>query len=53
MREDFMEELDRMFPEGYVILYTCPNSTFRMSLYNPNKYEIIEKYQSLIRQEAE
>lgn len=53
MREDYMEKLDEMFPDGYIVLYTCPNSTFRMSLYNPYKHEIIEKYHELIKLEVE
>lgn len=49
MREDHLERLDKMFPEGYVIVYTCPNGTARMSLYNPNKYELIEKYHQILK----
>jgi len=43
MREDYMEKLDKMFPNGYVISYTCPNETVRLSLYNPHGYELLEK----------
>jgi hypothetical protein len=37
MREDYQESLDKMFPAGYVILYTCPNETLRIAKYNPKK----------------
>jgi hypothetical protein len=37
MREDYLESLDKMFPDGYVIIYTCPNETLRLSIYNPQK----------------
>ena len=42
-----MEALDRMFPDGYVCVYTCPDHQIRMSLYNPHKLEQLEK----VRQE--
>ena len=42
MREDYLETLDKMFPEGYIICYTNPDEQLRMALYNPNKYELIE-----------
>jgi hypothetical protein len=35
MREDYQEALDKMFPDGYVIYYTCPNETVRIAKYNP------------------
>ncbi len=49
MREDYLQNLDQMFPEGYVIVYTCPNGTARMSLYNPNKYELIDKCHKILK----
>jgi hypothetical protein len=52
VREDFMEQLDKMFPDGYIVLYTNPNSTFRMSLYNPHKYELIESFHNLIKEKG-
>ena len=37
MREDYQESLDRMFPNGYVIVYTnSSNSNVRVNMYNPN-----------------
>ena len=37
--EDHMETLDKIFPNGYLIVYTCPDEQMRMSLYNPHKYK--------------
>jgi hypothetical protein len=42
VREDYLEQLDKMFPEGYVIAYTNPDGNMRMSLFNPFKYKLIE-----------
>jgi hypothetical protein len=50
VREDFMEKLDALFPDGYVIVYTCPDSQLRMSLYNPHKDETIERYHQLLKE---
>ena len=35
MREDYLEKLEQMFPDGYVICYTNPNNTIRLGLFNP------------------
>ena len=35
MWEDYLEALDKMFPDGYVIVYTTPGNTIRLGLYNP------------------
>ena len=49
MREDYQEQLDKMFPRGYVIVYTFPNSDdIRMAHYNPKFYEEIERYRELV-----
>jgi len=53
MREDYSEALDKMFPDGYIICYTNPNSDLRMNLYNPHKFELIEKFHQLLRDNAE
>lgn len=53
MQENHLEQLDKMFPEGYIIVYTCKDSQVRMSLYNPNQYELIEKYHQLLKKESE
>lgn len=49
MREDYLEALDKMFPEGYVIVYSNPNYTLRLSLYNPNKYVQIAEIHDLLK----
>ena len=48
MREDYLEKLDKMFPDGYIILYTNPNKTLRMALHNPYRFDLIEEYRKLI-----
>ena len=50
MREDFLEQLDKMFPDGYVLLYTNPNNTLRLGLYNPNEIEeIYEAHEHMMK----
>lgn len=48
MREDHMEAIDAMYPDGYLIVYTCKDGQLRMSLYNPHKDPTIEKYHQLL-----
>lgn len=48
MREDYIEKLDKMFPDGYVILYTCPDSQIRLSLFNPHKCPNIDEFHKTI-----
>ena len=45
MREDYQEQLDKMFPEGYVIVYTFDkeNDFLRVRYYNPHGYKGIEQ----------
>ena len=52
-REDHMEAIDKMFPDGYIILYTCPDSQLRMSLYNPHRDITIEKWHQLLKDSME
>lgn len=35
MREDYRDALDKMFPDGYAIYYTCQNDTVRIAYFNP------------------
>ena len=37
MSEDYQEILDKMFPDGWGIAYTCPDKTIRWAHYDPNK----------------
>lgn len=53
MREDHMEALDKMFPDGYIIVYTCPDLQLRMSLFNPHKDPTIEEYHRLLREKPQ
>jgi len=54
MREDYLEQLDKMFPNGYLICHLVyPDNTLRMTLYNPEKDEIIEDAHRLLRNFAE
>ena len=45
MREDYLEKLEQMFPDGYVIAYTNPNNTIRLGLFNP---EGIKEFDELV-----
>lgn len=42
MREDYQEALDKMFPDGYVIYYLCPDENARVSAYNPHQIDQLE-----------
>jgi hypothetical protein len=45
MREDHLESLEKMFPRGYVMIYTCPDGSMRVSMFNPQGYDILfEQY---------
>lgn len=48
MREDHLEAMDKMFPKGYCLLYTCPNGDFRMTHYNPHQYVLLEQKRRLM-----
>lgn len=48
MREDFLEKLDTMFPDGYVIVYTNPDKSKRVSLFNPNNDNDLYGYHQAI-----
>jgi len=48
VREDYLEQLDKLFPDGYVIAYTCPNGTIRLGRYNPKTIEELDKLQEHI-----
>lgn len=50
MREDVMEKLDALFPDGYLIVYTCKDSQLRLSLYNPHRDGTIERYHQLLKE---
>lgn len=50
MREDYIERLDSMFPNGYLIVYTCDDSQIRMGLFNPHKDDSIESYHKMLKE---
>lgn len=52
MREDYIEQLDKMFPRGYVIAYTNPDGNVRMGLFNPFKYKIIDDIRCILSEFA-
>lgn len=42
MREDYEEQLQKMFPDGFMILYTCANDTIRYNFYNPGDFQELD-----------
>ena len=49
MREDYQEQLDKMFPQGYVIVYTFPDSIdMRCHYWNTKQYEALKMYRDVI-----
>ena len=49
VREDYLEQMEKMFPNGYLILYTNPNDTLRIGLFNPEELdEIHEAHQHML-----
>jgi len=50
MREDYLEQLEKMFPDGYVLVYTCKNNTVRLGFYNPEGLDELEHTKELILQ---
>ena len=54
MREDYQEQLDKMFPQGYVIVYTFEKGiNMRCHHYNPQRFEAIELYKNAILEKSE
>ena len=50
MREDHLEALDAMFPDGYIIVYTQKSGDIRMSLYNPHRDPTIERFHQTLKE---
>ena len=50
MREDFQESLDKMFPDGYGIAYSCPDGNIRWAHFNPRNAEIICRLYELAKE---
>lgn len=53
MREDYQDNLDKMFSDGYVVIYTCPDAQIRMNIYNPHSSEVLYKYYDLLQTERD
>lgn len=53
MKECDIECLDKMFPDGYLIVYTCPDKQIRLSMNNPHRLEDIYKYKDILQREAD
>jgi hypothetical protein len=49
MREDYIEQLDKMFPDGYAIVYTCEDGQTRFSHYCPTENGVIQKFWELAK----
>ena len=48
MKESDLEKMDNMFPNGYVVIYTCPDNQIRLSLYNPHKDVNIDRFHKIL-----
>lgn len=49
MKEVDVEALDKMFPDGYVIVYTCPDKQIRLSMNNPYRDGTLFRCHDLIK----
>lgn len=47
MREDHQEILDKMFPDGWGLLYTCPDGQIRWAHFNPHDAGPIHEFYHL------
>ena len=47
MREDYMEQLDKMFPDGYAIAYSCKDGQMRFAHYDPHGCKSIARFYQL------
>lgn len=50
MEENKLESLDKMFPDGWVLVYTCPDRQIRMGMNNPNSIPDIFHYHDLLKE---
>lgn len=53
MQENYQDAMDAMFPQGYLIIYTCPDGQVRFNKYNPNKIVALAFWERKIREESE
>lgn len=52
MKEVDVESLDKMFPKGYVIVYTLPNDDIRVAMFNPERDEYLFKCNEVLTDNA-
>jgi len=50
MREDYLENLDKMFPDGWAIAYSCPDGQMRFAHYDPNQDRSIARFWELAQE---
>jgi hypothetical protein len=50
MREDFEEQISKMFPKGYLLVYVVPNGDVRCNMFNPEGYAGIHKLKQIVEQ---
>lgn len=48
MREIDQDKMDAIFPNGYMIFYTCPDGQVRFNIYNPNRIEVLNKWAAIL-----
>lgn len=48
MREDIQDQIDKLFPKGYLIIYTLPDGQIRYNKYNPLKLTAIAYWEYLL-----
>lgn len=48
MREDYQEQLEKMFPKGYVIMCIQPNTDPAYSWFNPDEDEFLIDYLEML-----
>jgi hypothetical protein len=53
MQENHLEALEKMFPDGFLIMYTCPDRQIRFSMWNPHKDETIHLWMQQLREASE
>ena len=51
MREDFIETLDKMFPDGYAIVYTNPDGQVRFNHYNPHGDPTLNRFHEYAKEQ--
>ena len=50
MREDHQEAMDKMYPDGWLLVYTCPDGQIRYGMYNPHRDKTIEGWHQAFMQ---